>query len=115
MADKSINGQTPDIYSYLINHNLDAMSTDELRKLRNISSDACDGIMSGLKSIGELGFWACANKNYTANQAKADLIRISESLMYLPRIAEALAFNAENAQFVIYQREGFPYTEVSND
>lgn len=114
MADKKEDIRMPDIHDYLINRNLESMSTGELRKLYSVSSDACDGIMAGLKSIGELGFWACANEDYTANQAKEDLQRVSELLMYLPRIAEALAFNADNAQFTINQREGFPYAEVNN-
>ncbi|WP_336844606.1 hypothetical protein [Providencia rettgeri] len=103
-----------DIYDYLTRTDLSQLSTEELHKLRCISNSASDGIMTGLKAMGECAFWACANEDYTANQARADLRRISESLMYLPRIVEALAFNAENAQFVIYQREGFPYAEVNN-
>lgn len=114
MADKKEDIGTPDIHDYLINRNLESMSTGELRKLHSVSSDACDGIMAGLKAMGECAFWACDSENYSDSQAKDDLRRISESLMYLPRIAEALAFNAENAQFKIYQRDGFPFAEVNN-
>lgn len=114
MADKKEDIRTPDIYNYLTRRDLSDMSTVELRKLRNISNDAYDGILGGLKSIGELGFWACANEGYTPNLAKEDLERVSRLLMHLPRIAEALSFNAENAQFVICQRDGFPFTEVNN-
>lgn len=113
MNDKKETKQL-DIYDYLTRTDLSQLSTDELRKLHLISNQSSDGIMAGLRVMGECAFWACANEDYTANQAKADLRRISESLMHLPRIAEALAFNAENAQFVIYQREGFPYAEVNN-
>lgn len=114
MTDKTATERTPDIYDYLTRSDLSRLSTEELRKLSGISICASDGIMAGLKAMGECAFWACANEDYTANQAKDDLHRISESLMYLPRIVEALNLNAENAQFLIYQREGFPYTEVSN-
>ncbi|EBR9859245.1 TPA: hypothetical protein OTQ86_000981 [Morganella morganii] len=103
-----------DIYNHLIRRDMDSMSTDELRDLRNASSDTLDGLMAALKVMGECAFWACDSENYSDSQAKEDLHRISESLMYLPRIAEALAFNADEAQFKIYQREGFPYTEVDN-
>lgn len=114
MTDKKETKQL-DIHDYLTRTDLSQLSTEELRKLKGISNSASDGIMAGLKAMGECAFWACANEDYTANQAKEDLMRISESLMYLPRIAEALAFNAENAQFVIYQREGFPYAEAGNE
>lgn len=113
MPDKKETKQL-DIYDYLTRTDLSQLSTEELHKLKGISGSACEGIMAGLKAMGECAFWACSTEDYTANQAKDDLRRISESLMHLPRIAEALALNAKNAQFVIYQREGFPYTEVKN-
>lgn len=103
-----------DIFDYLIRRDLSKLSTEELRKLGNISSSTSDGLMAGLKAIGELGFWACMNEDYPDSQARDDLSRISEMLMYLPRIVDALNTNASNAQFLIYQREGFPYTEVNN-
>lgn len=113
MADKK-EEKALDIHDYLIRSDLSRLSTEELRKLSGISICASDGIMAGLKAMGECAFWACDSENYTDKQARADLHRISESLMYLPRIVEALNLNAENAQFVIYQREGFPFTEVNN-
>ncbi|MBE8614828.1 hypothetical protein CYG68_21135 [Morganella morganii] len=113
MADKK-EIKPADIHNCLIRTDLNQLSTEELQRLCGISICASDGIMAGLKAMGECAFWACANENYSDSQAKDDLRRISESLMYLPRIAEALASNADNAQFLIYQREGFPYTEVNN-
>ncbi|WP_413493047.1 hypothetical protein [Morganella psychrotolerans] len=104
-----------DIYDFIVRMDLDSMSTDELRSLRSVSSDTCNGLLSGLKSVGECAFWACANEDYSNEQAKDDLRRIGESLMYLPRLIDALHFTEDEAQFKIYQREGFPYTEVNND
>lgn len=115
MTDKELNERTPDIYNYLIRHDLSPLSTKELQKLVTVSNDAHDGLMSGLQAIGNLSFWARANKNYTDNLAKEDLQRVSELLMHLPSIANAISLNAENAQCVIYQREGFPYTEVNDE
>ncbi|HHZ8503655.1 TPA: hypothetical protein ACWL6U_001120 [Morganella morganii] len=114
MADKKEDIRTPDIHDYLINRNLESMSTGELRKLCNTSNDVSYGLMRGLKTMGELAFWACDSENYSDTQAKDGLRGIGECLMYLPRIVEALNINAENAQFLIYQREGFPFAEVNN-
>lgn len=104
-----------DIYDYLVKADLDSMSTAELRKFRSVSSDTCDGLLSTLRVMGECAFWACANEDYHESQAKNDLRRIGESLMYLPRLVDAMRFNEHEAEFKIYQREGFPYTEVGND
>ncbi|MBT0332130.1 hypothetical protein ISO66_02015 [Morganella morganii subsp. morganii] len=103
-----------DIYDFIVRMDLDAMSTDELRSLKSVSSDTCDGLLSGLKTMGECAFWASANEDYSDEQAKDDLRRIGESLMYLPRLIDAMRFTEDEAQLKIYQREGFPYTEVNN-
>lgn len=103
-----------DIYDFIVRMDLDAMSTDELRSLKSVSSDTCDGLLSGLKAMGECAFWACADRDYPEGQAKDDLRRIGESLMYLPRLIDAMRFTEDEAQFRIYQRECFPYTEVNN-
>ncbi|HFP7857009.1 TPA: hypothetical protein ACHDW3_002040 [Morganella morganii] len=34
--------------------------------------------------------------------------------MYLPRLIDAMRFTEDEAQFKIYQREGFPFTGVNN-
>lgn len=93
---------------------LDSMSKEELIKFKNASSDACDGLLSTLRVMGECAFWACANADYHESQSKNDLLRMGESLMYLPRLIDAMRFNEHEAQFKIYQREGFPYAEVNN-
>ncbi|HEI8950906.1 TPA: hypothetical protein SLH21_002733 [Morganella morganii] len=103
-----------DIYNHLIRRDMDSMSTDELRDLRNASSDTLDGLMATLKVMGECAFWASANEDYSDEQAKDDLRRIGESLMYLPRLIHAMRFTEDEAQFKIYQREGFPFTGVNN-
>ena len=95
-----------DIYDFIVRRDFDSMSTDELRLLKSVSSDTYHGLLSSLKVMGECAFWACINEEYSNEQAKDDLFRISESLM---------CFNEQEAEFKIYQREGFPYTEVSND
>ncbi|HGD3320615.1 MULTISPECIES: hypothetical protein [Proteus] len=105
----------PDIYDYLVKADLDSMSSEELRNCRRIYSEMCDGLLSVLRAMGECAFWVCTNEYYHENQAKNDLRRVGDSLMYLPCLIDAMRFNEHEAKFKIYQREGFPYTEVGND
>lgn len=97
-----------DIYNHLVRTNFDGMSTEELKDLRMNSEAAFSGVMAALSSIGELGFWAGANENYTKEQARDDLHSVSEALMYLPKIAKALNDTEQHARFEIHHREGFP-------
>ncbi|KER03327.1 hypothetical protein LGZ99_06010 [Photorhabdus temperata] len=97
-----------DIYNHLVRTSFNDMSTEELKDLRMNSEAAFSGVMAALSSIGELGFWAGDNESYADCQAREDLRRIGEALMYLPRIAEALNDTAQHARFEIYHREGFP-------
>ncbi|HGJ5883378.1 hypothetical protein, partial [Arsenophonus sp.] len=87
------------------------MSNDELREISSLYEDAYDGIMSGLKVMGECAFWASANEDYPEGQAQQDLYRLGNALMYLPRIAEALNQGADIAKFTLYQREGLSLSE----
>ncbi|EAX6623906.1 hypothetical protein C3509_25660 [Salmonella enterica] len=77
---------------------------ESLASIRMHSEGAYEGIMSGLGAIGNAVFWACDNKNYTDDMARDDLYRLGEMLMYLPGIASALKFNADEADFNISER-----------
>ncbi|EAB3174013.1 hypothetical protein EG393_03935 [Salmonella enterica] len=74
---------------------------ESLASIRMHSEGAYEGIMSGLGAIDNAVFWACDNKNYTDDMARDDLYRLGEMLMYLPGIASALKFNADEADFNI--------------
>ncbi|EHE7040635.1 hypothetical protein J0Q64_004818 [Salmonella enterica subsp. enterica serovar Newport] len=78
---------------------------ESLASIRMHSEGAYEGIMSGLGAIGNAVFWACDNKNYTDDMARDDLYRLGEMLMYLPGIASALKFNADEADFSINERK----------
>ncbi|MFT4466398.1 MAG: hypothetical protein ACMX3H_19960, partial [Sodalis sp. (in: enterobacteria)] len=69
---------------------------------------AFDGIMSGLRALGSMAFWMRTSKEYGDDQAAEDLYSIGKLLMHLPRIAEALRQNADDADFELWHREGFP-------
>lgn len=77
---------------------------ETLTQIRMHSAAAYDGIMSGLGSVGNIAFWACNNKDYTDDMAREDLHNLGEMLMYLPGIAQALKFNADEADFNIGER-----------
>ncbi len=111
MTDKKEAGRTTGICDYLTRHDMKSMSVEELEELRSVSVSASDGIMTGLKVMGALAFWACDNENYSGIMAKDNLRGISESLMYLLGIVEALNLNADNAQMEIYRRNGLPVNE----
>ncbi|CDH24382.1 hypothetical protein [Xenorhabdus bovienii] len=97
-----------DIYNHLVRNNFNAMSTEEIKDLRKHSEGAHSAVMAALSSIGELGFWAEDNENYSKEQARDDLRSVSEALMYLPKIAKALNDTERHAQIEIYHREGSP-------
>ncbi|MBC8948950.1 hypothetical protein [Xenorhabdus sp. TS4] len=97
-----------DIYNHLVRNNFSAMDTEELKDLRKHSDGAHSAVMAAMSAIGELAFWSADNENYADCQAREDLRRIGEALMYLPRIAEALNDTAQHADFEIHHREGFP-------
>ncbi|EAQ2086552.1 hypothetical protein E2Y19_24950 [Salmonella enterica] len=78
---------------------------EALTEIRIHSKGAYEGIMSGLGSVGNIVFWACGNKDYTDEMAREDLCNLGEMLMYLPGIASALKFNADEADFSINERK----------
>lgn len=77
---------------------------ETLGNVRMHSEGAYEGIMSGLGSVGNIVFWACDNKDYTDDMARNDLRNIGEMMMYLPGIASALKFNADEADFNLRER-----------
>ncbi|PNM25780.1 hypothetical protein A6J66_017310 [Yersinia enterocolitica] len=97
-----------DIYNHLARNDFSQMDSKTLNEVRNQSEAAFDGIMSGIQSMGSMAFWATGGENYSDDLAAKDLRSLGEALMYLPRIAAALNDNAQNAQFEIWHREGFP-------
>lgn len=97
-----------DIYNHLVRTDFRTMDTEEIKDLSKHSEAAFSGVMAAMSAMGELAFWSANNENYADCQARDDLRRIGEALMYLPRIAEALNDTAQHADFEIHHREGFP-------
>ena len=92
------------IEQLLTRRDLDKEDDETLSCIRMHSEGAYEGIMSGLGSVGNILFWACDNKEYTGEMAKEDLRNLGEMMMYLPGIASALKFNADEADFSIRER-----------
>ncbi|MDE9495506.1 hypothetical protein KKJ09_18425 [Xenorhabdus bovienii] len=97
-----------DIYNHLVRTNFNDMSTEELKDLRVNSEAAFNSVMAAMSAIGEMALRSMGNNNYSGEQAKGDVCRLSEALMHLPRIAEALNDTEQSARFELHHREGFP-------
>ncbi|OTA15234.1 hypothetical protein Xvie_03041 [Xenorhabdus vietnamensis] len=97
-----------DIYNHLVRHDFNDMDTEELKDLRMNADGAHSAVMAAMSAMGEMAFWSVDNENYDNRQAREDLRRIGEALMYLPRIAQALNDTAQYADFELHHREGFP-------
>ncbi|MBD8129161.1 hypothetical protein IFU37_014925 [Pantoea agglomerans] len=97
-----------DIYGHLVQMDFRGMDNETLGDLNNQCEDAHRAILAGIRAMGSLAFWAKTSKDYDDDTAAQDLHALGESLMCLPRIAEALNDTAQNAQYELWQRKGFP-------
>jgi len=84
------------------------MDNETLGDLHCHCEDAHSAILAGIRAMGSMAFWAKTSGDYDDEIAARDLRALGESLMCLPRIAEALNDTAQNAQFELWQRKGFP-------
>ena len=94
-----------DIYHHISLGSCRDYETETLQEIERDCDDAVSGILSGMRAMGNMAFWACSSKNYPAEQAMEDLRNMGESMMYLPRIVEALNENAQSARYELRQRK----------
>ncbi|SMG37456.1 hypothetical protein [Cedecea sp. NFIX57] len=87
-----------DIYHHLSLDNLRDLKAETLKEISRDCDAAVSGILSGMRAMGSLAFWASTSKDYDESQAMSDLRDLGESLMHLPRIVCALNENAQNAE-----------------
>lgn len=97
-----------DIYHILAVNDFRHTDTETLKSMSGQSEEAFSGVMAGIRTLGSLAFWAKNSDDYDDESAAMDLGYLSAALMILPRIAQALNDNAQNAQFELWKREGFP-------
>lgn len=85
------------IYNDLAKSSFPGKSVEELNAIDNHASDALDGILTGLQSVGNLMFWAADSENYGGEMAVEDVRNIGEMLMGIMPVARALRDNADSA------------------
>lgn len=71
---------------------------EELNDIANNASDALEGILCGLESVGNVMYWASDNVNYSEKMGANAMRDIGEMLMAVAPIARALRDNAANAE-----------------
>ncbi len=94
-----------DIYHTLTKYRFNSDAEADLKSHINASTDAYHGIMSGLQLIGNLAVAASSqtNGNYDPDDAKCDLFLLGSALTQLTRIAEAINYNRESAEYALTQ------------
>ena len=94
-----------DIYHHISLDNLRDAKPETLKEISRDCDAAVSGILSGMRAMGSLAFWASTSEDYDESQAMSDLRDLGESLMYLPRIVFALNENAQNAECELRERK----------
>lgn len=94
-----------DIYHHISQPCLSDTDTTTLKEISRDCDAAVSGLLAGMRAMGSMAFWACDSENYSPNLATEDLRDLGESLMYLPRIIQALSENANNVDYELRQRD----------
>jgi hypothetical protein len=95
-----------DIYHHLVAHSpeLTNHSDEYLNDYSSHCSESARAIVSALKLVGNLVLDASDNENYSDEDARHDLLLVSDVLRHLPRLAQALEQNSYTAEYVLRQR-----------
>jgi len=94
-----------DIYLALMANDFKAVDSKELQDIELIYGSAACGINSALRVIGNLLLEAEESESYSDSEAKRDLFLIGSALRSLPRMAQVLARNSNNAAFELKKRQ----------
>lgn len=96
-----------DIYHAVVGtaDNLKHLSKDALTDYGNSCGDAVLGILSALTTLGTLGMEACESEEYSEEECRRDMRRLSCVMRTLPRLMQALDQNRETADFEMKRRE----------
>lgn len=95
-----------DIYHALINHELQQMDTAQLRHYQDTCELASQAITDALRLIGNLTYEASQSEDYTAEEARRDFLLTGSALRDLPRIAQALQQNSQQAAYELMRKGG---------
>lgn len=94
-----------DIYHALLNYELKRLDAHELQEYRDTCSLAAQSITDALRLIGNLIFEASQSEEYTAEEARKDFYLAGSALRDLPRIAQALEQNSQQATHELSRKE----------
>ena len=81
------------------------ISEEELTDYRNNCGDAASGIVSALTALGTLSMDAVESEDYSEEDCRSDMRRLSCALRHLPRLLMALDQNRDNADYELKRRE----------
>lgn len=84
---------------------LKTFSKDALTDYRNSCGEASMGIVSALTALGTLSMNAVESEDYSEEDCRSDMRRLSCALRHLPRLLQALDQNRENADYELKRRE----------
>lgn len=82
-------------------------SDEDLIECVNSYEEALLSITSALTLIGNLTLDATANKDYSNEDARRDLMLLGDTLRNLPRISQAIWQSSDSASYVIRKRKGW--------
>ena len=96
-----------DIYHAITHHSyhLNGMDEGTLREHRDYLDDAELSITTALKLIGDLVMETTFSDSYSDQESRRDLNSIGSVLRNLPRLAQALRFNATEIDFELKRRK----------
>lgn len=94
-----------DIYLELMVNNFSAARNEELEDIVNTYGDAAASINSALQVIGNLLVEVEDSEGYSGSDAKRDLLLIGSALRKLPRMAQVLKQNSDNADLELRKRQ----------
>ncbi|NBJ34745.1 hypothetical protein GE191_13745 [Serratia fonticola] len=94
-----------DIYLALMANDFKAVGSEQLQDTEHTYGAAASGVNSALRVIGNLLLEAEESEAYSDSEAKRDLLLIGSVLRSLPRIAQVLTQNSNNAAFELKKRQ----------
>lgn len=94
-----------DIYHLLTRTDYKELSTNDLEQASDTYDTAAMAINCALSLIGNLVLEAEASDAYSGDEAKRDLYLTGIALRHLPRLYQALSFNADLARHEHTERE----------
>lgn len=94
-----------DIYNTLLVNKFNTVDDKKLQDIEYVYAIAASGVNSALRVIGNLLLEAEESESYSDGEAKRDLLLIGSVLRSLPRMAQVLTQNSNNATSELRRRQ----------